>query len=78
MARRAEELKARQIEQFMFLRFLKTIINGERRNEGLREVLFSHKAFSIEGAFRHFDKDEDNEISAHEFDEAFSKADLDI
>lgn len=75
-ARRAEELKARQIEQFMFLRFLKTLINVERRNEGLREVLFCHKTFSVEAAFEHFDKDGNNTVEAAEFEEAFVKADL--
>lgn len=60
----------------MFLRFLKTVINVERTNESLREVLFSHKAFNCESAFQHFDKDQTGTISSKKFDEAFKKADL--
>lgn len=62
----------------MFLRFLKTILNVERRNESLREMLWSHKGFSLESAFEHLDRNKSNTISADEFDKAFADADLPI
>lgn len=62
----------------MFLRLIKTVLNVERRNESLREMLWSHKSFSIESAFEHLDRDSSNSISAEEFDVAFKEAELPV
>ncbi len=74
-AARAEALKAEQIENSMFLRFLKQLMAVERQNESLREMLFCHKAFSVTEAFRALDFDGSGTIEAGELADAFVKAD---
>ena len=74
-AARLEALKAEQIENSMFLRYLKQVMTVERQNESLREMLFCHKTFSVQEAFASFDFNSSGDIDATELAEAFVKAD---
>lgn len=74
MAKRAEEEKARQIENSMLLRYLKAVTFNERTLDAHREVLASHRGFDLRTIFEHLDSDNDGKLTAEEISEAFEKA----
>jgi Ca2+-binding EF-hand superfamily protein len=47
----------------------------ERQNESLREVLFSHKTFSVHEAFTAFDFNSSGDLDANDLAEGFLKHD---
>jgi Ca2+-binding EF-hand superfamily protein len=73
-AARIEALKAEQIENAMFVRYLKQVMTVERQNESLREMLFSHKTFNVQEAFALLDADCSGDIDAAEMVSSFVKA----
>ena len=58
----------------MFLRYLKASIEVERRSESLRELLFSHRSFSVCEVFELIDRESNGVIEVTELEAAFSKA----
>ena len=73
-AARVEALKAEQIENSMFVRYLKQVMTVERQNENLREMLFCHKTFNVQEAFTLLDANASGEVDAGELVNGFVKA----
>jgi hypothetical protein len=47
--------KARTVENFMFLRFVKLLIRTNRNIEDAKTALFNHSTFTMEDSFAYFD-----------------------
>ena len=58
--------KERQVENFMFLRMIKTMVKTNRQLEDSRACLFSHKTFSLEDSFKLFDINQNGRIAVEE------------
>ena len=76
LAQRQEEEKQRHIRNFLFLRLVKDVLKHERSVEYVKQVLFSHKGFSVHDAFRFLDVQQRGEISATDLEEVFAKHNL--
>lgn len=62
---------------FMFLRLLKSILQSQRHVESLKQLLFSHRGFSIDEAFAMIDTNKDGIISGKEILDMMTKYDFD-
>jgi Ca2+-binding EF-hand superfamily protein len=76
LAQRQEEEKQRHIRNFLFLRLVKDVLKHERSVEYVKQVLFSHKGFSVHEAFRFLDVQQRGEVSAADLEEVFAKHNL--
>lgn len=72
-AKRAEEEKARSVKNYMFLRFLKTVLKAQHSVETAKQLLFSHQGFSVEEAFAAIDANKDGIITAQEISDIMKK-----
>lgn len=73
MQQRAQQEKERSVENLMFLRFLKAVLQQSRHVESLKSVLFSHKGFTVEEAFALIDSDKDGTIELEEVEKLMLK-----
>lgn len=77
-AKREQEEKERQVDNFMFLRFIKTVLKTNSQLEQAKQTLFSHRTFNLEDAFRMFDRNKNGVISAQEFHDAFLEQNVEV
>jgi len=77
-AKRAEYEKERNVTNFLFLRLLKSILKDQRHIESLKQLLFSHRGFSIDEAFGQLDSNEDGLISGKEIQDVLTKYEFDV
>lgn len=77
-AKKAEYEKERNVTNFLFLRLLKAILKDQRHIESLKQLLFSHRGFSINEAFSQLDTNEDGLISGKEIQDVLTKYDFDV
>ncbi len=76
--RREQEEKERQVENFMFLRYLKQVLQTNSKLEQAKETLFSHRTFNVEDAFALLDVNKSGVLSAQEFHQVFSDHNINI
>jgi len=70
--------KERQVENFMFLRFIKLLIRSNRQIEDAKNSLFQHKTFSLEESFRLFDFNNDGHVSTQELTKVFADHNIEL
>jgi len=58
--------KERQVENFMFLRFVKQLIRSGRQIEDAKSALFCHKTFTLDDSFRLFDVNQNGTVTSQE------------
>lgn len=70
--------KERQVENFMLLRLIKTIISANRRLEDVKVSLFSHKLFNLRDSFAMFDLNSSGRVSVNELANVFGDHNISI
>ena len=76
--RREQEEKEQQVENLMFLRFLKLVIKTNAQLEQAKETLFSHRTFSLEDCFQLFDVNRNGKLGVEELSQVFGEHNIEI